>query len=186
LTTAKQYNNFNSKIDIIVKYFIAGITIVALSTMFQDCESKGMHHATDADTQIDPITTDSVTLKICDLPDPESSEGGEIKGYFIDSTLVKMTVQHFGEFGKVNENYDDLDKTSFVFNYVYLFYDQPIYEGNVKVADTVSISGRSVSGRIEYVVRGNKMSKKEIQGIVAQIPDRLKKYIETIVNCLQK
>ena len=63
----------------------------------------------------------------------ESTEGGELEGYFINGELKKIVVSYYGEMGKLFEEYYFWNnKLFFVFTQDYL-YDMPMYMDGSKV-----------------------------------------------------
>jgi hypothetical protein len=87
-------------------------------------------------------------IKVCYYFD-ESTEGGEVRGYYEKGELKKIEVTLYAEIGKTYKEF--ILKTtgiSYDFKQIYYFYDKPFYFVDFIVIDSFIMSGQYNNGTL--------------------------------------
>ncbi len=131
------------------------------------------------------VSPQAYQVKVCDYYG-ESSEGGEIKGYYVRNEIKKIEVILYGELGKVIKEFSMSDNisNSFKFKQKHYYYNKPFYYGDYEITDSSTIIGVTINKKvIADTILGKKIDEISLSKIYSNLNSNKEKYTQFLIEC---
>ena len=134
------------------------------------------------------VSPQTYKIKVCDYFG-ETTEGGEVKGYFYKDRIEKIEVVLYAELGKIVKEFiiDSNVSNSYEFKQKYYSYNKPFHYQDFKVLDSLTVLGTINNGKIKIdSIIGNNVNEEYIYRISSKINSEIEIYIQFLGKCKNK
>jgi|SRR5690554_1788081 len=166
-----------------MKYTIIIIGLLLFSCNHRDKQNTAQKKENQLKELIVNRNQDSLKIKVCNFFN-ESSEGGEIRGYYDKDYLSRIEVELYSELGKESKEFtNNKESNSFEFKQRYFYYDKPFYEKDFKVIDSVIITGTYNDEILHKKIIGKRMKEEDLNKILSDINISKNRYTLFLKEC---